>query len=60
LPATVEFGESKAHVEFRKWAMAHGAKTYAGEFQVSDLPMGSFKESGTNVSTCILTLEKRR
>lgn len=60
LPATVEFGETKAHVEFRKWAMARGAKTYAGEFKVSDLPMGSFKESGTNVSTCILNLEKPR
>ena len=60
LPSTVEFGETKAHVEFRKWAMARGAKTYGGEFKVCDLPMGSFKESGTNVSTCILTLEKPR
>lgn len=58
LPSTVEFGETKAHAEFRRWAMARGAKTYGGEFRVADLPIGSFKESGTNVSTCILTLEK--
>lgn len=60
LPSTVEYGETKAHVEFRKWAMARGAKNYTGEFKVCDLPMGSFKESGTNVSTCILTLGKPR
>lgn len=57
LPATVEFGESKAHDEFRAWA-----KRFCGwgkEFQVSDLPVGSFRESGTGVSTVVLRLRKR-
>lgn len=59
LPATVEFGESKAHQEFRAWA-----RRYQGwgrdDFRVQDLPDGSFRESGTNVSTCVLELTKPR
>lgn len=55
LPATVEFGESRAHNEFRTWAARQG---WGREFRVSDLPDGSFKESGTNVSTCVLELQR--
>lgn len=52
LPITVDLLETKAHKDFRKWAKSHG-------YNVRDLPLGSFKESGTNVSTCVLTLHKR-
>ena len=55
LPATVEFGETEAHKEFRHWAARQG---WGREFRVSDLPDGSFRESGTNVSTCVLELQR--
>lgn len=55
LPATVEFGETKAHVDFRAWA----EKRMSGSFRVFDLPDGAFRESGTNVQTCILELVNR-
>lgn len=57
LPATVEFGDSQAHRDFRAWAERYISRR---EFYVCDLPDSSFRDSGTNVSTCILTLNKPR
>jgi len=51
LPASAESGETRKHKAFREWAKKHG-----GRFR--DLPMESFAESGTRISTCMLTLHK--
>lgn len=46
LSAGVMFRSDKRHTAFRAWAEERG------DFEM--LPEGSFKESGTNVSTCVL------
>lgn len=51
MSAGAEFREDKRTLRFR--TMVERMK---GEFY--DLPQGSFKESGTNVNTCILVLKK--
>lgn len=51
MSAGVEFRENKKAITFRKWVDTHGGKFW-------DLPAGSFEESGTNVNTCILVMEK--
>lgn len=56
LPATVEFGETKAHDAFRKWLDARSEYKHMRTFH--DLPQGSFATSGTNVSTCYIILRK--
>lgn len=56
LPATVEFGETKAHTAFRAWLTKRMEYKHQRLFQ--DLPHGSFASSGTNVSTCYITLRK--
>lgn len=57
LPVTAELGESKRHVAFRDWAdNAIGRSRYNRLF--TDLPPGSFRESGTNVNTVYLTMRK--
>jgi hypothetical protein len=69
LPATAQFGETKRHKAFRKWA---APKTRYGKFHpdahdrvdeclrqsFTDLPLESFASSGTRVSTGVLTLWK--
>ncbi len=60
LPATAEVGTSKRHKQFQKWFADQGLttkyETYERHFR--DMPSGSFKESGTNVNTVLLTLRK--
>ena len=55
LPATVEFGESKAHDTFRAWAKKH-SDCYGSPFR--DLPMESFASSGTRINTVYVVLHK--
>ena len=55
LPATAEFGTSKKHKEFHQWVQRSSSHNYW-----KSLPTGSFKESGTNVSTVILYMRKPR
>jgi hypothetical protein len=52
VPSSYEFREDKKSQAFRAWAKEH-AWSYQSE---EDLPLGSFKESGTNVNTMILRL----
>ena len=54
LPATAYVGTSPAQVEFRKWAEENRTSSYARQFRA--LPTGSFKSSGTNVSTVVFEL----
>lgn len=57
LPATVEFGESKAHDAFRAWMEArkvHYRLTY------HDLPPETFAAAGTRINTCYVTLSKEK
>lgn len=44
-------GSQKKQVEFREWLKKQDA-------QVIDLDAGRFKESGTNISTCIIIIDK--
>lgn len=48
LPANITFRDDRRHREFRAWVLKHGA--------IGDLPEGSFRESGTNVRTCVVRL----
>ena len=59
LPATVQIGTTRKHKSFRKWATS---RMRFREFDqgITDLPVGSFKESGTGVSTVVMELEKSR
>lgn len=47
LPASVSFRQDKRHQAFRAWYKRYGGK-------LTDLPEGSFKESGTSVHTVVL------
>ena len=49
LPAGVRFRQDKWHKEFRAWYECLGGT-------LKDLPLGSFKDSGTSVSTVLLTV----
>jgi type I restriction-modification system DNA methylase subunit len=50
LPKGVDFREDRAHAEFRKWFQQHGHTT--------DLPERAFAESGTNVRTVVLVMDR--
>lgn len=50
LPADARSREDRRHREFRAW-LDRGGTT------IEDLPDGSFKESGTDVRTCVAVLE---
>jgi phospholipid N-methyltransferase len=45
------FGSQKKQVEFREWLDSIGAV-------VEDVEAGTFKESGTNIATCIIVIDK--
>jgi hypothetical protein len=51
LPVTAQVGETRKHETFREWASKHSMR-------FSDLPEGSFVESGTRINTVYLTLRK--
>jgi hypothetical protein len=57
LPATAEVGSTRKHEEFRAWAEAR-AHWSASPF--TSLPMESFSDSGTRVSTVLLRLRKEK
>ena len=59
LPATAETGETRAHVDFRRWAGSIQNR-YQQTVWFEDLPAESFAESGTRVNTLILRLERPR
>lgn len=52
LPASIRFREDRRHREFRDLIAEHDGK-------IDDLPDGSFKESGTMVRTCVVTMRGR-
>ncbi|MCT4557238.1 MAG: DUF4942 domain-containing protein [Pelagimonas sp.] len=57
LPVTAKVSETKAHVQFRRWAeKANGGRSW-GMF--TDLPAESFAEAGTNINTVIFKISKR-
>lgn len=58
LPITARVGESAKHNKFRAWAKKH-APHHADYPIFSDLPQGTFKAAGTNISTTILELKKK-
>lgn len=53
LPASVTFRKDSRHSAFRAWA----CEEHGGE--ITPLPAGSFKESGTMVNTCVLRMRRR-
>ena len=57
LPASAQVAESKAHIQFRRWAEKVNGGVRWGMF--SDLPAESFAEAGTNINTVILKLRRR-
>jgi hypothetical protein len=57
LPVTADLGESSKHKAFREWATPF-ARCHGRIF--TDLPEGSFAESGTRINTVALTLHKPR
>ena len=52
LPANAEFGASKRHDEFRRWA----EEVSRDALRWDHLKIGAFRSSGTNVSTLILRM----
>lgn len=56
LPATVEFGESKAHEAFRAWMEARKGSNW--RLIYNDLPEESFAASGTRINTCYVVLHR--
>lgn len=48
LPASIEFRRDRRHTGFRDWCLERG--------EISSLPDGSFKESGTDVNAVIVRL----
>ncbi|MFN3200063.1 MAG: DUF4942 domain-containing protein [Bradymonadia bacterium] len=63
LPISAQLSEAKANTEFRAWAKAEctrdGLRLWGREpMSFHDLEVGAFRSSGTNVSTCILHMEK--
>jgi hypothetical protein len=58
LPASAQVAETKAHIQFRRWAEKVNGGVRWGMF--SDLPAESFAEAGTNINTVILKLRRRR
>jgi hypothetical protein len=57
VPASAEVGQSKAHIQFRRWAeKANGGRSW-GMF--TDLPTESFAEAGTNINTVIFKVTKQ-
>lgn len=60
LPITARIGESAKHTKFRTWAKAHSPHPHYADYPIfRDLPLGSFKAAGTNVSTTVLTLKAK-
>ncbi len=57
LPASAEVAETKAHIQFRRWAEKANGGSRWGMF--SDLPAESFAEAGTNINTVIFKIRKR-
>ncbi len=51
LPATAQYSEHGDHAKFQAWATKHKAR-------FTDLPAESFKDSGTRIHTCYMTLTK--
>ncbi len=60
LPITAKVGESKRQIAFREWAGKHSRYGNNNEPYFVDLPQSSFKESGTNINTVILSMQKAR
>lgn len=58
LPVSAQLGTSKAHREFQAWAEANQPKWHRGS-PFRDLPVGSFRASGTNINTVILSVVSR-
>lgn len=58
LPSSALWRESKRFEGFRKWCMLNASGD--DKRLMAPLPSGSFKESGTNVDTCVLKLTKGR
>lgn len=57
LPASAEVNDTSEHVKFREWVHSViSNKDWRGPF--SDLPSGSFRESGTNIETVTLCMRK--
>lgn len=56
LPATAEYGESKAHEAFRTWMQKHSY--FRGDYMFQSLPLEAFAAAGTRVSTCYIRLRK--
>ncbi|WP_179381285.1 DUF4942 domain-containing protein [Jannaschia marina] len=57
LPASAQVAETKAHIQFRRWAEKVNGGGRWGMF--SDLPAESFAEAGTNINTVIFTIRRR-
>lgn len=56
LPVNAKVADTKAHLQFRRWAeKANGGSRYS---LFSNMPAESFAEAGTNVNTVVLTLRK--
>ncbi len=51
LPSGVTFREDSRHKDFRSWVRQLDSS-------IDDLPRGSFKSSGTDVNTCVVTIRK--
>ena len=56
LPASASVNSGKKHEAFRKWV---NERPYSCTGAFSDLPMESFKSSGTNINTCIIEIKKK-
>lgn len=57
LPASARVAETKAHLQFRRWAEKVNGGGRWGMF--SDLPAESFAEAGTNINTVIFKIRRR-
>jgi hypothetical protein len=58
LPASAQVAETKAHIQFRRWAEKMNGGGRWGMF--NDLPPESFAEAGTHINTVIFRIRKRR
>lgn len=56
LPVSAHVAETKAHVQFRRWAEKANHRYAYRMF--TDLPPESFAEAGTNINTVILSMTK--
>lgn len=57
LPASSQVAETKAHLQFRKWAEKVNGGGRWGMF--TDLPAESFADAGTNINTVIFKIRRR-